>query len=174
MVDGKIVSTMLDEASANCNFCSATPKQMQDVKSCKKRKLNSAALAFGLSSLHMWMRCAEYLLKISYRMNIKLARIRKNSPEKAKELAEKRRIQTECYNRLGGIRVDFPNPKGGNTNDGNLCRKLLRNYKVIQLIKTPLCSMSHKNQKKLSIVPMRHMSVIRIQNSAKSLSYICF
>ena len=102
MVDGKIVSTMLDEASANCNFCSATPKQMQDVKSCKKRKLNSAALAFGLSSLHMWMRCAEYLLKISYRMNIKLARIRKNSPEKAKELAEKRRIQTECYNRLGG------------------------------------------------------------------------
>ena len=130
MVDGKVVSLMLDIGSASCNFCSATPTQMQNVDECTKRKVNKLAIEFGLSPLHMWMRCAEFFLKIGYRLKIQLPRISKKSDDKAIELSEKRRMQTQFYEQLGGLKVDFPNPSGGNTNDGNTCRKLFRNYEV--------------------------------------------
>ena len=133
MVDGKIVSTMMDIGSASCNFCGAKPTEMGDTKSCLRRKLNPRAIRFGLSTLHLWMRCAEWLLKVAYRLTIKLPRVLKNSDEKKAEIAQKRRIQHELYEQLGGIRVDYPNPAGGNTNDGNLCRRLFRNYQVLYL-----------------------------------------
>ena len=79
------------------------------------------------------MRCAEYFLKISYRLRIQKARISKKSTEKEVETQEKRRIQKECHRRMNGIRVDFPNPSGGTTNDGPTCRRLFRNWKVLVL-----------------------------------------
>lgn len=130
MVDGKICSIMTDVGMASCNFCGATPTQMAISKQCKKRPINQRAVRFGLSPLHLWMRCTEFFLKIAYRLKIKMARVPKNSAEKKMEIAEKRRIQKECYERMGGLKVDYPNPKGGNTNDGNTCRRLLRNYEV--------------------------------------------
>ena len=130
MVDGKVTSIMLNLAACSCNFCGATPTMMQSVKDCLKRIVNPRAIKLGISPLHLWMRCVEFFLKIGYRLKIKKAQISKDSPESALEKSEKTRMQDQFFDRLS-LKVDYPNPKGGNTNDGNSCRKLFRNYKVL-------------------------------------------
>ena len=130
MLDGKCRAYLLDVGSASCNICGATPTQMEDVKKCRKRQINEKAVRYGMSVLHLWMRCAEFFLHIGYRLKVKLARIPKNSTESELVKAEKQKMQTEFYNQINGLRVDYPNPNGGTTNDGPTCRRLFRNYKV--------------------------------------------
>ena len=130
MLDGKCRAYLLDIGSACCNICGATPTQMQDIKNCRKRTIDQRAVKYGMSVLHLWMRCAEFFLHIGYRLKVKSARIQKDSPESELVKKEKERMQTDFFNELNGLRVDFPNPNGGTTNDGPTCRRLFRNYKV--------------------------------------------
>ena len=123
MVDGKICSIMLRLASSCCHICGATPTMMQSVRECVNRVLNPIALEFGISPLHLWMRCADFFLKISYRLKIKKARVSKKSREGALIKEEKKKMQKLFWERLK-LKVDYPNPHGGNSNDGNCCRKL--------------------------------------------------
>ena len=134
MLDGKCRAFLLDTGSSSCNICGATPTQMEDVKECQKRSINQRAIKYGMSSLHLWMRCAEFFLHIGYRLKVKLGRIPKDSPESETVKLEKERMQTEFYDQLNGLRVDYPNPNGGNTNNGPTCRRLFRNYKVHSLL----------------------------------------
>ena len=93
MLDGKVVSFLTNTGAATCSFCTASPTEMQDTKACLERRLNTEALKYGGSTLHQWMRCADWFLKVAYRLDIRKARIAKNSDEKSAEQAVKRKLQ---------------------------------------------------------------------------------
>lgn len=62
---------MTHTSSQRCYICGATPKQMKNIDQVKKKVILQDTLKFGLSSLHAWIRCFEYLLHVSYRLEIK-------------------------------------------------------------------------------------------------------
>ena len=130
MLDGKVICCYMDVGAASCHICGATPTQMEDVDACLKRPIHPRAKDFGLSALHLWMRVCEFFLHIAYRLKVKKARIGKNTPESDIEKQEKYRLQQEFFDKMGGLRVDFPNPHGGTSNDGPTCRRMFREYKV--------------------------------------------
>ena len=69
MIDGK-VSTLLSPLSDSyqvCNVCRLTPKKMNDFKIAYNRQTNQMSLDLGIYTLHLWIRCFEYLLHIEQR-----------------------------------------------------------------------------------------------------------
>lgn len=75
MVDGKVCSSMAG-LSMNCYICGATPKEMNSLHIVQQRMVNTDYLKFGMSSLHGWIRYMEYLLHISYNLEIRKWSIR--------------------------------------------------------------------------------------------------
>jgi len=70
MIDGKSCSSIADSSSMNCYIRGATPKQMNSLDNAQHRTININNLKFGMSSLHGWIKCMEYLLHISYNLEI--------------------------------------------------------------------------------------------------------
>jgi len=121
MVDGKVCNALTKTTSTQtCYICGATPKQMNEMSSIPK-DIDPLAIKFGLSPLHAWIRCFECLLHISYRLELKKWRLRKedrNAYEKSKK-----RIQG-LFRKEMGLLVDLPLPGGkGSSNDGNTARR---------------------------------------------------
>lgn len=82
MLDGKVSSTLTESSSMKCFICGASPKDINNFDLvCKKKIKNEEYLKFGMSSLHAWIRCMEFLLHIAYNLEIKKWSIR-NSQEK--------------------------------------------------------------------------------------------
>lgn len=72
MVDGKSINYLTENPShGNCHICQAKPSQMNDFEAIKQRQCNDEYYAFGISSLHCWIRFLECLLHISYRLRFK-------------------------------------------------------------------------------------------------------
>ena len=130
MIDGKVLGFLVNEASSCCSFCEATPTEMGDVQSCIKRPLRDGVTEYGISSLHLWMRTADFVLHIAYKLKVKKARVASESKDADKIKKRKERMQTQFYNKMNGLRVDFPSPNGGTTNDGPTCRRLFQDYEV--------------------------------------------
>lgn len=79
--------------------------------------------SFGLSTLHLWIRSFEFLLKVSYRLDLQEKKL--TADEKQQLTARKKEIQKEFKESLG-LRVDQPRQGFGNTNDGNMARAFFR------------------------------------------------
>eukprot|EP00733_Pompholyxophrys_punicea_P001117 Pompholyxophrys_punicea_v1_NODE_489_length_1855_cov_3.903333.p2 type:complete len:102 gc:universal NODE_489_length_1855_cov_3.903333:854-549(-) len=64
--------TVLANSSSDavCDLCRATPSQMNDYKLVVAKKANPAYLKHGISNLHAYIRCLEYVLNISIRLKI--------------------------------------------------------------------------------------------------------
>ncbi|EFN73410.1 hypothetical protein EAG_03299, partial [Camponotus floridanus] len=60
MVDGKVCSVLAKQSFQKCYICGAMPKEMNNLASHSTRTIDPTTLAFGLSSLHSWIRCFEY------------------------------------------------------------------------------------------------------------------
>lgn len=124
MVDGKVCNALADnKSSQTCYICGATPKMMNE-KDKSKMTPNSNMYAFGISSLHAWIRSFECLLHISYRLHIRKWQI-KDSNEKI--LFGQRKLEIQKKFRQVGLIVDTPKQGGGNTNDGNTARRFFKN-----------------------------------------------
>lgn len=108
-----------------CYICNASPKQMNDVNSVKIRTVKVEHYFFGLSSLHCWIRCFEYLLHISYRLDIKCWAIR-NKDNKEKINQGKKNIQSAFRIQMG-LLIDIVKQGKGTSNDGNTARKFFGN-----------------------------------------------
>lgn len=65
MIDGKICSTLCDTSSAVCYICGAKPSEMNDLKRVANKIVIEEHLKYGLSSLHAWIRCLEFLLHVA-------------------------------------------------------------------------------------------------------------
>lgn len=127
MIDGK-VATVLSQtrSSATCNICLATPKEMNDWDALSKKTVAVDMYKYGLSSLHMWIRCLECILHISYNLDFKQWAARgehKLIKQQKKELTQK-----EMFQQMG-LLVDIIKQGFGTTNDGNTARRFFREYK---------------------------------------------
>ena len=128
MIDGKICSTLAGFSSMKCYICGATPKEMNNLEIVSQKPCESEHYKFGISSLHAWIRCMEFLLHISYNLNVKKWSVR-SVEDKAKKDNRKRKIQQEFRKRLG-LLVDVIKQGVGNTNDGNTARRFFENPSV--------------------------------------------
>ncbi|KAL4718011.1 hypothetical protein ACJJTC_013065, partial [Scirpophaga incertulas] len=73
MIDGKIATIVTDTPSAaTCNICLAKPSEMNDLARIFSRPVQDEVYKYGLSTLHMWIRCLECLLHISYNLDFKM------------------------------------------------------------------------------------------------------
>lgn len=78
MIDGKICNAITDtKSSQTCYICGAKPTEMNDIDSVLQRNVKESSLAYGLSTLHAWIRFFEYFLHIAYRLEFKTWSVRK-------------------------------------------------------------------------------------------------
>lgn len=97
---------------------------MNDLDEVRKRTFDDQYLAFGMSSLHAWIKCFECLIHIAYRLDIKTWQIQKAN--KASVDARKKLIQNRFREEMS-LLVDIPKQGYGNTNDGNTARRFFQN-----------------------------------------------
>lgn len=93
MVDGKMINALTDTSSAmRCYLCGATSKDFNKINFCLKKTVKTENLEYGISSLHAWIRLAECVLHLAYKL--KLAKWQARG-ERDKEIvaSEKKRIQ---------------------------------------------------------------------------------
>lgn len=106
MLDGKAINALSDtKSSMSCNICGSTPKDMNKL-STQNRKCKEENYAYGLSTLHCWIRSLECLLHISYKLEVKKWSAT-SEKEKALVLSKKLKIQEEFQREKGMIHNIF-------------------------------------------------------------------
>ena len=130
MIDGKVCSILTGErASSRCNICHVGPSKVNDIEYVLTLLPDEQSYKFGLSTLHAWIRCLEYLLHIAYNMGIETSTARSDEEKKSKA-QRKQMIQTLLSSKLG-ITVDVVKQGWGTTNTGNVARAFFENAKSV-------------------------------------------
>lgn len=80
---------------------------------------------YGLSALNARIRVFEYLLRISYRLNVQKWAVKK--PEDKVKFHEKKKEILEIFWKKMSLLVDYVKQGGGNSNNGNTARRLFSN-----------------------------------------------
>lgn len=128
MIDTKVCNSLTNTTSAmRCYLCNCTSKEFNDIEKMLKEKVDTDNLKFGLSTLHCWIRCFEFLLHLSYKLENEKWQARSDEQKKSVEI-RKENIQ-KAFKKELGLNVDKPRSGGGNTNDGNTARGFFENYK---------------------------------------------
>lgn len=129
MIDGKICSTLAESSSSmTCYICGATPREMNNLEAVSLKSCQTDHYRFGMSSLHAWIRCMEFLLHVAYNLEIQTWSVRK-AEEKVLKLKRKEKIQQNFRERLG-LLVDVIKQGVGTTNDGNTSRRFFENPSI--------------------------------------------
>ena len=134
MIDGKILNFLTETSSSQrCPVCGALPSETNNLQLISQKKENPDSLKYGLSTLHCWIRCLEYVLHVSYRLQFKKWQVR-GDQLKEQFSNEKKRIQLSLKKEIGLI-VDQPKQGGsGTSNDGNTARRFFQeNERVSQI-----------------------------------------
>lgn len=126
MIDGKVATIVTDTPSAaTCNICLAKPSEMNDLSKIYTKPVRDEVYKFGLSTLHMWIRCMECLLHVSYNLDFKMWSARGDN----KNLKKARKDQTQReFKEQMGLLIDIVKQGFGTTNDGNTARIFFREY----------------------------------------------
>lgn len=133
MVDGKVCNAITETTSAmRCFMCKATISEMNEIDELRTRKVQKDTLKFGLSVLHAYIRFFECLLHISYRLEVKVWKVKKEMKDAVDR--RKKYIQQQFRDRMG-VLVDIPKQSAGNTNDGNTARRFFANLKLQELMR---------------------------------------
>lgn len=128
MVDGKVCASLTEFSSMRCFICGVKPKDMNNFDLICKKSVTIEHYKFGLSSLHGWIRCMEFLLHVSYNLEIKKWSTR-DAQEKLRKEKRKKKIQEEFRQKLG-LLIDVIKQGVGSTNDGNTARKFFEKPSV--------------------------------------------
>lgn len=141
MVDGSVLNVISGtNSSQTCYICGATPKQM-NLQVANPRLPKENMYAYGLSTLHLWIRCFECLLHIAYRLPLKTWQVK---GDQAKQIIKGRKVNIQHqFKEQLGLNIDKPKSGFGSTNDGNTARRFFGNPEAssnitginIQLIK---------------------------------------
>ena len=130
MMDGKTCNVLTDTVSTQaCNICKVTPKYINDLENVTARPCNISAFRFGISVLHSYLRCYEYLLHIAYKMELQLWQSRGDAAKDA--VKDRKNSITNLFYEKMGLVVDQPKQGGGNSNDGNTARKFFDNPTIV-------------------------------------------
>lgn len=125
MIDGKVATIVSGTpSSATCSVCLLTPSKLNDLSLVKKKPIREQVLQLGLSVLHMWIRCMECLLHISYNLDFQ----KWSASGENKKLKEARKAQIQAEFRKVGLQIDVVKQGYGTSNDGNTARRFFRDY----------------------------------------------
>ncbi|KAG5671730.1 hypothetical protein PVAND_001910 [Polypedilum vanderplanki] len=122
MLDGKCVAVLNDTLMQSCPVCKRKPKEFHNVAIWDEDKTNRSAIEYGFSVLHNWIRIFECLLHVGYKKVTKKSRSGNTDEVKTNKLIIQQRFES-----LMNIRIDVPNPRGGNSNTGNVARRAFSN-----------------------------------------------
>lgn len=128
MINGKIVTIVSDTpSSSTCSICLSKPSEMNKLDVVLNKPLRENMLQYGLSSLHMWIRCMECILHVSYNMDFKMwsARDENKILKKAKKDATQQEFKEQT-----GILIDIVKQGYGTTNDGNTARRFFQDFRT--------------------------------------------
>ena len=126
MINGKVATALSEtQSAATCNICLTTPKDMNNLDLVYNKSINEDIYKYGLSTLHMWIRCMECILHISYNMDFK--KLGARGEDKLLQKAKKEMTQQEFF-RVTGLLIDIVKQGYGTTNDGNTARRFFRDY----------------------------------------------
>ena len=140
MYDGKSVVAITRKltgravSTQSCQLCFKQPNNFQNAspnESCDD--IDSTLVKLGISCLHMWIRCMEYLFNISIRRQID-HRVSMTSVEFKQH---KEHLQSLFRQRLQ-LDVFKVKPGAGNTNDGNTARKFFNSDETAEILNIPL------------------------------------
>lgn len=133
MMDGKTCNVLTGTTSTQtCNVCKVTPKDINNLIKVSARTCDTSVYKYGLPVLHAYLRCFEYLLHLSYKLELKEWQARGQAAKD--RVKEKKKILTDLFYEKLGLVVDQPTQKGGNTNDGNTARKFFNNSETVSEI----------------------------------------
>lgn len=127
MIDGKASAILCETSSQRCDICKATPKEMNDLPLILTKNVDSNAYSYGLSSLHIWIRCMECILHIAYRLDLKTWSV--TGDGKAIMENRKKWIQ-DAFKSQTGLLIDIVKQGHGTTNDGNTARRFFENTEI--------------------------------------------
>ena len=126
MFDGKSVSVLTNTPSnMTCPNCKANPKDFNDLERVMQFKVDEDSLSFGISPLHMLIRALEYILHVSYRLDLTLWRVPK---ELQPQMLERKNAILKSFKDFAHWIIDKVRAGQGNYNTGNLGRKVFSNY----------------------------------------------
>lgn len=135
MIDGKVHSVLSHtKSSLTCTICKANPKQFNNLENIEKRfKPKKGTLNNGVSVMHLWIRSLEFLLHISYRLDVKPKPTwQMRGPDLKKEVKRRKRLIQERFWDKMSLRVDFPSQRGtGNSNSGPVARRAFSEPKIL-------------------------------------------
>nr|XP_046477788.1 uncharacterized protein LOC124216824 isoform X1 [Neodiprion pinetum]XP_046477789.1 uncharacterized protein LOC124216824 isoform X1 [Neodiprion pinetum]XP_046477790.1 uncharacterized protein LOC124216824 isoform X1 [Neodiprion pinetum] len=127
MIDTEVCNSLIDTISAmRCYLCNCTSKSFNDINKMINQEIVTDHLKFGLSSLHCCIRCFEFLLHLSYELEILKWQAR--SKEEKESVAKRKRIIQAAFKTELGLNVDKPKAGSGTSNDGNTARCFFEKY----------------------------------------------
>lgn len=105
MVDGKMIDDLTgNKAHSTCYICSATTSEMNKFDRLAAKEIREDHYAFGISSLHCWIRFMECILHISYKLKTEKWAAYTDS-DKDEVNAKKRYVQSEYKREKGKIKL---------------------------------------------------------------------
>ena len=133
MFDGKVINSLTDTKSTqSCNVCGSKPIEMNDIDLVKKKPVNEKTLKLGMSNLHCWIKCFEFILHLGYKIENQKFQAR-TEKEKPSVNLRKNLIKSKFREKLNLI-VDQPKVGFGNSNNGNNSRKAFENSEIFSEI----------------------------------------
>eukprot|EP00733_Pompholyxophrys_punicea_P000623 Pompholyxophrys_punicea_v1_NODE_197_length_2826_cov_3.367737.p1 type:complete len:372 gc:universal NODE_197_length_2826_cov_3.367737:1830-715(-) len=130
MIDGKTFNVLTEtKSNAVCGACKIKPSEMNDMKKIQTKATQPDLIKHGISNLHCYIRCLEYVLNVSIRLKIGWLKwkVTKDKKDEAK-LAEEE-IRKALREKLG-ILENIVKQGHDTTNDGNTSRKFFSNPKI--------------------------------------------
>ena len=123
MIDGKICNWLTDQDSTqSCNICRVTPSKINDLKFIQTLNIQENYYKFGLSTLHAWIKSLEYILHISYKLDI---RENDSRAVKKQKIVERKAIVQKVLKEKLQLSVDVVKQGFGTTNTGKIFYKLI-------------------------------------------------
>ena len=72
MLDGNVCNAITGiESTQRCYLCDSTSKDFNKIDEILQKGVSDENLKYGLSTLHAWIRCFEYCLHVSYKIDVK-------------------------------------------------------------------------------------------------------
>lgn len=129
MIDGKVSHAITNTPSMMvCEICGVKPREVNNIDAVLTRPIEQETSSCGISPLHTLMRCMENFLKIAYRLDIKEWQAR--GLEKQTIVRQRKEEIQKKFRTQMGLVIDFPDPKGGTSNDGNTARRFFENHEI--------------------------------------------
>lgn len=130
IIDGKVYNIIHKTYSQlRCPICKLTSTKFNDLDLAFSTPIDKEAIKNGMSPLHAFIRCLEFLLHLGYKNDPSVRQWRVSKSSNAGKITEdrKKRIQAAIRDRLG-LLVDVVRPRSGTTNDGNTARRVFATY----------------------------------------------